>query len=130
MLSRGLNKLNEDEEVKGYGLSKWSPRINHLVYADDIILFCSGKKGSMIKMLKVFRDYELVSRQKINKGKSYFYLHDITPFCVAIRLRRLTRIKQGNFSLHIWVAQYIMEDQNQATSKTLSERYQAEFYHA
>lgn len=81
-------------------------------------------------MLKVFKDYDLVSKQKINKGKSYFYLDDITLLCVDIRLRRLTRIKQGSFPLHIWVAQYIMENQNQATSKTLLERYQAEFYHA
>lgn len=44
VLSRGLNKLNEDEGFKGYGLPKWSPRINHLVYVDDIILFCLGEK--------------------------------------------------------------------------------------
>lgn len=41
-LSKGLNKLNNDEEFLGYGLPKWSPKINHLTYADDTILFCSG----------------------------------------------------------------------------------------
>lgn len=41
-LSKGLNKLNNDEEFLGYGLPKWSPKINHLAYADDTILFCLG----------------------------------------------------------------------------------------
>lgn len=30
--------------------------------------------------------------------KSAFYIHDNTPLAVIIRLRRLTGIKQGNFS--------------------------------
>lgn len=33
----------------------------------------------------------------INKEKSFFYLHGKTPLIVAIRLRRLARIRQGNF---------------------------------
>ncbi|KAG5591558.1 hypothetical protein H5410_042072 [Solanum commersonii] len=42
-------------------------------------------------------DYERISGQKVNKIKSHFYLHDNSPLCVAIRLRRLTGIRQGNF---------------------------------
>lgn len=38
-----------------------------------------------------------MSGQKINKSKSFFYLHDNTPLIVTIRMRRLTRIRQGNF---------------------------------
>lgn len=98
VLSRGLNSLHEDADYIGYRLSKWSPKINHLAYADDTILFGSRGRGSVIKMMKVLRSYEEVSGQRINKFKSSFYLHDNTPLSVAIRLRRLTGIKQGNFS--------------------------------
>jgi len=72
VLTRGLNSLHTDTEFKGYGLPKWSPKINHLSYADDTILFCSGDRGSVIKMMKILRDYEDVSGQMVNKAKSFF----------------------------------------------------------
>ncbi|XP_049396567.1 uncharacterized protein LOC125860610 [Solanum stenotomum] len=97
VLSRGLNNLHRDESKKGYGLPKWSSEINHLSYADDTILFGSGDRGSIIKMIRILMEYELVSGQKVNKSKSFFYLHDNTPLIVAIRMRRLTGIRQGNF---------------------------------
>ncbi|KAK4719902.1 hypothetical protein R3W88_018240 [Solanum pinnatisectum] len=78
-------------------LPKWSPAINHLSYADDTILFCSGDRTSVVKMMVVLRDYERISGQMVNKSMSSFYLHDKTPLIVAIRMRRLTGIKQGNF---------------------------------
>lgn len=63
-----------------------------------IFLFRSEDRGSVSKMMKVLRDYEDSSRQKVNKGKIFFYLHDNTSLDISIRLRRLTGIRQGNFS--------------------------------
>lgn len=51
----------------------------------------------MIKIMRVLRDYEEVLGQMINKDKSFFYLHENTLSIMAIRLRRLTAIKQGDF---------------------------------
>lgn len=97
VLSRGLNRLHEDEDFRGYELPKWSPKINHLSYVDDTILFCSGDRVSVIITMNVLRDYEKISGQLINKEKSSFYLHDNTPLIAAIRLRRLSGIRQGSF---------------------------------
>lgn len=41
-MSRGLNGLNEDPNFVGYGLPKWSPKINHLAYIDDTIILAQG----------------------------------------------------------------------------------------
>ncbi|KAH0712013.1 hypothetical protein KY289_007972 [Solanum tuberosum] len=49
-------------------------------------------------MMDVLRRYELISGQMINLNKSLYYLHDNTPLIVGMRLRRITGIKQGNFS--------------------------------
>nr|XP_016473115.1 PREDICTED: uncharacterized protein LOC107795061 [Nicotiana tabacum] len=38
-LSRGLNSLHLNLYLCGFGLPKWSPRINHLAYADNTIIF-------------------------------------------------------------------------------------------
>ncbi|KAK6791753.1 hypothetical protein RDI58_010834 [Solanum bulbocastanum] len=47
--------------------------------------------------MTILRDYERTSGQMINKSKSFFYLHDKTLLIVAIRMRQLTCIRQGNF---------------------------------
>ncbi|KAK4729597.1 hypothetical protein R3W88_022585 [Solanum pinnatisectum] len=54
-------------------------------YADDTILFCSGERGPMIKMMKILKDYEAVSGQMINKSKNFFYLHEKAPLIMADR---------------------------------------------
>lgn len=76
VLTRGLNSLTEDPDFKGYGLPKWSPKINQLAYVDDTILFGSGDRSFIIKMMQILKDYEDDSSQRVNKGKSSFYLHD------------------------------------------------------
>lgn len=78
-------------------MPKWSLDINHLSYADDTILFCSGERNSVIKMMYVLRKYEEISGHLINKSKSFFYLHEKTHLIYTIKLRKLTCIRQGNF---------------------------------
>lgn len=72
ILSRRLNQLNDDNALRGFGLPKWSPKINHLPYANDTILFCSEEKCSIIKIKKVLRNYETCLGQMINLGKKLF----------------------------------------------------------
>lgn len=97
MLSRTLNKLNEEERFIGYGLARWSQRINHLSYADDTIIFCSANKRSIKMMMSVLREYERVSGQLINLFKSFLYLYDKVPIQVGQKLRKWTGIGQGSF---------------------------------
>ncbi|KAG5612985.1 hypothetical protein H5410_024266 [Solanum commersonii] len=68
--NQGINNLNEDVDFRGYGMPKWSPPINHLSYADDTILFCSGEGKSVRKMMGVLRIYENIFGQ-MNKWLSY-----------------------------------------------------------
>uniref|UniRef100_A0A0V0IEX1 Putative ovule protein n=1 Tax=Solanum chacoense TaxID=4108 RepID=A0A0V0IEX1_SOLCH len=97
VLTRALNGLYENAEFKGFGLPKWSPQINHLSYADDTIIFCSGHPKSMRMMMSVLRRYERVSGQMINIDKSICYLHEKVPITVCNQIKRITGVRQGNF---------------------------------
>lgn len=64
-ISRGtiqiLKRLNDNPEIVGFGLPRWSEKISHLSYADDTILFCSANRKSVKMMMKELKDYENVS---------------------------------------------------------------------
>lgn len=48
--------------------------------------------------MAVLRNYEQVSRQMVNLEKSLVYLHDKVLIAFCNKIRRTTRIRQGNFS--------------------------------
>lgn len=78
-------------------MPKWSPKINHLSYTDDTILFCSGHSGSIKKMIKILREYERISGQLINRDKSLFYLHEKTLIGMCLKIKRTIGIAQDSF---------------------------------
>lgn len=54
----------------GYGLPKWSAKLNHLAYADDTIIFASVNRYSLKRIMLILQD-----GHKVNKKKRVFYLH-------------------------------------------------------
>ncbi|XP_060170510.1 uncharacterized protein LOC132601447 [Lycium barbarum] len=71
VLSRALNSLFENNDFRSYGMPKWSANLNHLAYADDIIIFSSADARSLDLIMEVLYAYEQVSGQLINKGGGY-----------------------------------------------------------
>lgn len=93
LLSKSLNNVHKEKDFVGYRLPKWSPEIIHISYADDTILFYSGNRVCIIKMMNVLKRYEKTYEQLINKAKNLFYLHDNVLLIFTIRLRKLSGIK-------------------------------------
>ncbi|XP_060182320.1 uncharacterized protein LOC132611981 [Lycium barbarum] len=75
VLSRALNAEFDNAEYVGYGMPEWSQNINRLAYADDTIIFASAEGESLKRIMKILQEYEAISGQLINKGKSAFYMH-------------------------------------------------------
>lgn len=117
--------MHRDKDYIGYELPKWSPD-NHLSYVDDTILFSSGDKGSIIKVMNILNRYERVSGQLINKSKSVHYLYDSTLLIYEIKLRKLTGIRQGDFTFMYLDALSTMEEREMSILKISSEKYPEE----
>ncbi|XP_075088447.1 uncharacterized protein LOC142170438 [Nicotiana tabacum] len=60
-LSRGLNALHLNLYFCGFGMPKWSPKINHLAYADDTIMFSSSDATSLQLVMEILNSYEVAS---------------------------------------------------------------------
>ncbi|XP_019241016.1 PREDICTED: uncharacterized protein LOC109221004 [Nicotiana attenuata] len=78
-------------------LTKWSPKINHLAYADDTIIFSSSDATSLRLIMEILAGYEKASGQLINKSKSAIYLHHSAGEDVVDKVQRITGIAKNEF---------------------------------
>ncbi|KAK4707228.1 hypothetical protein R3W88_033200 [Solanum pinnatisectum] len=90
MLSRSLNNLHHNPLYHGFYMERKGPKINHLSFADDIIIFTSERKHSLKLIMHTLATYERVSGQLINKAKSHFMLHSNAFRTTCDRIKKST----------------------------------------
>ncbi|KAG7543566.1 Endonuclease/exonuclease/phosphatase [Arabidopsis thaliana x Arabidopsis arenosa] len=72
-------KSQAEGKMVGVRVSRKSPRVNHLLFADDTMFFCRAKEKDCLEFLKILRKYEQASGQLINKHKSSIFFSKRTP---------------------------------------------------
>ena len=77
LCAEGLSAMLKREErvghIKGVAVSRGAPRISHLLFADDSIVFCRATVEECGRVIKVLEDYERDFGQKLNKEKTSFF---------------------------------------------------------
>nr|XP_027127775.1 uncharacterized protein LOC113743906 [Coffea arabica] len=76
VLSRLLNSLVGQRGFLPFKVPPSCPIVTHLADADDVIIFCSGVKHTLKKVMSVLENYCGVSGQQLNYQKSCFIDHD------------------------------------------------------
>ncbi|XP_015166827.1 uncharacterized protein [Solanum tuberosum] len=94
VLSRSLNRLHQHPLYHGFYMEMRGPQINHLSFADDIIIFTYGRKDSLKLIMQTLATYERISGQLINKAKSRFLLHPNAFRTTCDRIKRYTGFHQ------------------------------------
>lgn len=69
-LSLRLRKLQDEKLVQGLRIARDAPVINHLLFADDCMLFVKAELGQLANLKKVLSDYERFAGQRVNYDKS------------------------------------------------------------
>lgn len=64
-------------------MEKKGPQINHLCFADDMIIFTTGRRYTLRLIMKTLAAYEDVSGQLINKDKSHLLIDKAFPSTVS-----------------------------------------------
>jgi len=78
VLSRSITKLVREVRLKLIHGSRNNPAPSHILYADDIMIFCKGSSSNIQTLTKLFADYALISGQYVNPLKSSFYAGSIS----------------------------------------------------
>lgn len=91
-----LNMLHQQQHYKNFQMESRGPQINHLSFADDIIIFSSTTRDTLHMIMKTLATYESVSDQLINKDKSHFMVPSNAPIEVINVIVEITGFTQKN----------------------------------
>ena len=81
--------------------------MNHFSFADDIILFTSGRCRTLMILMNTLKEYENTFVQLINGDKSHFMLHSNAFTSTRDRIKRLTGFKQKQGPITYQAALYL-----------------------
>ena len=77
MCSEGLSGLIQnaidDRHIDGFFLCRNGPKISHLFFTDDNLLFCRARVDDVRKIQEILGKYEKASGQKINNDKTTLF---------------------------------------------------------
>ena len=73
---------------------------SHVLYADDVLIFCRATQANINKLVSVFEEYGVISGQRVNWGKSNIYFGSSVPSSRAFLLSNLVGMKMASFPLH------------------------------
>jgi hypothetical protein len=72
-LSSMLSRAESKGVIIGVPTSKKGPRLSHLFFADDSLLFCKANLVEWRRLMRLLEDYEAASGQKLNKEKTSIF---------------------------------------------------------
>ncbi|CAM8911543.1 unnamed protein product [Rhodiola kirilowii] len=95
--SRLYNTSVQNSTIKSYIVASIIPPMHHLLYADDLLLFSSGRKDSVRKLLDIIKYFCAMSGQMLNPDKSVPFFAKSISDCRRKDLLKLTSFKNGTF---------------------------------
>ena len=69
-LIANIKKAEREKQLTGIKVARACPSISHLLFADDSLFFCKAQREECHTILRILKEYEVVSGQLINFEKS------------------------------------------------------------
>ena len=73
-----LRKAATNSDIRGVSICQNGPKITHLLFVDDSLIFCRAKESECQSLLQVLATYERASGQQINRAKTTLFFSKST----------------------------------------------------
>jgi hypothetical protein len=83
---------------RGIRVSFRAPWVNHLLFANDSLIFISATSQSVVRLNEILRVYGEFSGQNVNREKSVMFITPNTTTTVRQNVNLLLRIQMEAFS--------------------------------
>ncbi|CAA7042763.1 unnamed protein product [Microthlaspi erraticum] len=94
VLSGLCRNAQDNGKLLGIQVSRGSPRLNHLLFADDTMFFCKTNQQSCESLTLILQKYEKASGQMINAHKSSISFSSKTPGDIRERVKKTLGIEK------------------------------------
>ena len=105
-----LTRATVSRQLKGISISRGGPKLTHLFFADDSVLFCRATLVECNTIMEILRKYELASGQHRKKLHSFSVLLQV-PY-LRKRLKMLYSSQLSNNMRPIWACPQWWVDQS------------------
>ena len=82
LCAKGLHSLLQQKQdsgtLHGVSLCRDNPKVTHLFFTDDSMLFCRASQQECTTILEILQLYEVASGQQINRGKNQLFFSSNT----------------------------------------------------
>ncbi|KAL0433566.1 UNVERIFIED_CONTAM: hypothetical protein Slati_2690900 [Sesamum latifolium] len=92
-LSHLISRAEADGELHGVSISWYGPRVSHLLFADDTLIFCQATRDAMRCVNRILKEFEETSGLMVNLEKSSMAFSKNTPVDVWTDLAHVLGVR-------------------------------------
>ena len=92
-----LKKAVRAKEINSFSLCKRGPKLTHLFFVDDSLLFCKANPQECGNVLNTLSKYEVVFGEKINREKTALFFSKFTDDDTRQEIKRLLGVQEIKF---------------------------------
>ena len=78
-----------DGHIRGVAICRDGPKVSHLFFANDSVLFCRATEAECNKIVEILEVYKRGSGQKINREKTNLFFNSNTPLPLQEQIQQL-----------------------------------------
>ena len=84
-----IHQVEVDGHIRGVAICRDGPKVSHLFFANDSVLFCRATEAECNKILEILEVYKRGSGQKINREKTNLFFNSNTPLPLQEQIQQL-----------------------------------------